>query len=362
MKMPSPFQRCVHGWPTVTASLLCTLTGCMPSRFAGKNASRPQPTSVTSPLHFVHNAGRVTVGESIRHVFAFRNPLSRRIRVVNRQQDLRTSCGCTHVQLADEQLEPQQTTAISVEVSTQGKQGMLLEQATVNWTSDDGEHHVTTFGVHANVNSIVVFSPPELIFTKEDVRRGTVKIVTCSTDALIDLETISLHTPDPYVRIVKREYLRGESRLRLEMSCEPTDQGGGRQTHVRAGQHPTRNRGWRWMGTLPVLSHDTSPLRAIPTRIRLRAESGDTHKLIGFVVLTGDSIEDGARVLDLETTRFEVSQSTEQIGNGALRVKIVAESDTIHTQMEKDHATLKVHMSDGQSIDIPFEIHNLSNE
>ena len=160
-------------------ALATSIAGC---QFATERPSLDAPASDrTEGQVTLHQAGQVLAGTPIVHAFPFQNPTDRKLRLVD-QDDVRPSCGCAHVRVIDYELEPGASTAVTVRVRTEGRQGPLAEAVSVTWTSETGQRWEHVFAIRGQVRSALRFTPDELSFDKSEVARAVRKQVSCTSD------------------------------------------------------------------------------------------------------------------------------------------------------------------------------------
>lgn len=106
-----------------------------------------------------HDFGSVLEGEMLQYEFQLRNTTASRLTVT----EVLPSCGCTSFSLSRWEIEPGQTTDLSVDVATEGRPGSL--SATVHVITDGGtDSSLCTLSVRAQVSacSFMYAIPPAI--------------------------------------------------------------------------------------------------------------------------------------------------------------------------------------------------------
>ncbi len=276
----------------------------------------------TTSRETIFHAGEVVAGEVIRHRFACRNESDFEWNLSS-DDEIRSSCGCTRVNLVNRRLEPGKTTVVSVEIDTASKRGMLSEQVDLRWTNPAGDVFETRFVVQAQVRSALALDPAQLHFSQDDVRLGRTKRVHCDSDLEVDLSDVQLNSSDSYLQVVDRRVTNRKHRLELEVACQPTGTGDSRQGSVQLSLlrpvQSAADRRSRWVVTVPVYSEDTASLRVSPKypSFHQRAHSGPWQ---GQLIVTGDAISGGASVGRVHSDVFDTDFQVRRIGPGILSV------------------------------------------
>jgi len=331
-------------WLAIPAAAIGVVLAWCVHREGGAARERAETAAVAAELrgedasHFqLHDAGRVREGAAVRHVFSFRNPTRGRLRVATKER-VRKSCGCTSASLADPELLPGQATALAVEVDTQGKRGLLQELVHVDWVDEEGTMLEAGFCLRAVVDTVVAWMPAEVIVSREELAGGELLEALAESDLPVDWTRAVVSSDCDYLKI-REQSVTDDSRLRIRFICLAEGTGEARTGRLRlevpllgqatagdASVDPT------WVtGELPVHSQDLAQLRASPRRLVLRQADKDGHEWRGLVVVTGDRIAAGGRVVGVASTWGPANAAMERIGSTAVRcdVRVSMEVDAI---------------------------------
>ncbi len=154
-------------WPVLKSKILASfvivgsllllggsLTGCSKSK-SGKNASAdasanaPKIAVVTK----VHDFGKATDGDKLKHVFEVENKGSAPLAI----DRVTTSCGCVTAVVKDKQIAPGAKGSIEVTFDTTGRRGSNRKTVTV--LSNDPSNPRAQLEVVVNVESMLAFDP-----------------------------------------------------------------------------------------------------------------------------------------------------------------------------------------------------------
>lgn len=335
--------RCV-----LTTGICCLLPSCNtpPFQLAGRNKSHSDGPHETT---YLHDAGTVTAGQSLRHVFSFRNPLSVPIHLPE-DKDVRTTCGCTRVQLANKRLLPNQATAVAMEVRTMAQQGAIVEQATVLCQTSHGSAYEVRFEISSHIRPALTFTPPQLTFSKQAVSQGETQTVWCKPFVPIsDWQDVSI-TPDAsYVEVLGVHQHPTDNKLGIDIRCRPTHQGGGRRAWVTLQNPQATN---RWAAKLAVISEDTTKLQCVPPILSLcEVEDGIWT---GVMILTGDVLAESVKIAAVSTGPQNVRYSSQRVSKQAVRLRLHV---SIATQVQDTVPApcLTVRLTNGQLIHVPWK-------
>ena len=348
------------GYCVLTAVLLVVAVWTMVMGWSGWHAESVRKTASTGRLAGastgvasfdswqLHEAGHVREGAVVRHVFGYRNPTGSVLRVAA-GRGVRKSCGCTTATLADMELRPGQATALSVEVETQGKRGAVQEVVHVDWVDEQGAVVEAGFGMRATVDAVVVWSPAEVMLSRQELMTGRILEAVAESDLPVDWTRAVVRSDCEYLkireqRVVDDKRLRvrylclargtGESRvgsLRIEVPLESgkasadalsagSDRGKvaasavGEQAGTVGESYVT--------GLLMVHSQDTARLRASPRRVVLRRAGDQDCVWRAQVVLTGDRVGERVPKVTAESTWGPAQATTCSLGARAVRCDV----------------------------------------
>jgi hypothetical protein len=307
----------------------------------------PDSTGDSRPWQ-LHDAGHVREGGSVRHVFSFRNPTESLLRVAV-SEGVRKSCGCTSASLADSELHPGQATALSVEVDTKGKRGLLQEVVHVDWIDERGATMEAGFGLRAVVDAAVVWTPGEVVVSREQVGNEEMLVAIAESDLPVDWANAIVRSDSDYLQIREQAVTAG-GHLRIGFRCVAGGTGEARTGRLTleaplhgsatgetagdgmagnaAGRTELRGtvaaaEGLRVTGELLVLSQDSARLRASPRRLVLRRSKKEPTEWHGRVVLTGDRVGEGVRVVGIASTWGVGRAATSPLSGVALQCDVV---------------------------------------
>jgi hypothetical protein len=226
--------------------------------------------------------------------------------------------------LADDHLAPGGSTSLAFEISTDGRVGDIAESATVTWQDTAGQLKRCQFTVTAHVRSAFAFDPPELTFSKRDLREGTAKRVRCQSQLPLDWTGVTVQPEAAFVVVedMERDEQRGE--ISFAVRCLPEQQAETRRAAIRViGCTPAGGGGRArpWQATLPVFADDLADLRISPQSPTL-VPAGDDQTWQGYLVLTGDLVEAGVALREIAAPRCQVHFESAPLGASARRVDL----------------------------------------
>ena len=250
-----------------------SIAGC---QFAAERPSPDVPASDrTEGQVTLHQAGQVLAGTPIVHAFQFQNSTNRKLRLVD-QDDVRPSCGCAHARVIDYELEPGASTAVTVRVQTEGRQGPLAEAVSVTWTSETGQRWEHVFAIRGQVRSALRFTPGELSFDRSEVARALRKQVSCTSDLPIDWRSAVVQVAAPCVEVENQHLAADGQTLLFDVVCHPAGTGDSRQAVIRLDVDGAVGRFTTATGIsaqLPVFAADSTALNIAPRTASLRLKS-----------------------------------------------------------------------------------------
>jgi hypothetical protein len=131
----------------------------------------------------------------------------------------------------------------------------------------------------------------------------------------------------------------------FEVACRPTHRGVQRQTAIRIASRGSDDASTDepcYRAVLPVYSHDVAPLRIAPLSPVFERQVANEALWSGYVILTGDLIEQGMRPKTITAPHCEVEFTMVELGTAAQRVNITLRGpvETLATQQQKLNLTL----------------------
>ena len=108
--------------------------------------------------------GKVTQGETIKHIFSFDNKGSATLEILG----MEPSCGCQAASLSAKQIPPGQSGQIEVTVDTSGLTGAMEKSVTV--ITNDPRRPSVSLSIRADVQPEISVSTPSIFF--ENVPKG----------------------------------------------------------------------------------------------------------------------------------------------------------------------------------------------
>jgi hypothetical protein len=303
-----------------------------------------------------YDAGRVLAGQTVRHRFSFQNPTDGFLHLA-KASDVRKSCGCTRTSVADQRLAPKQATAIAVHIDTADKRGQLSEVVDVIWTTQDGRRLNCRFAIQAVVDAAIVFSPHELVFTKDEIRSGAVKTVRCQSDLPLNWNAFHVEPTAGYLQVDRCMPDRATSDLKLSVSCRPGESGEHRVAAVRvAGPAPKGSSGllpMQVVGDLQVFSQDTASIHVVPRFLMFR-RSAQLNRYDGHLMVIGDELASGTTVQSVRSHVGQIRYQIRQLSPTAVRLDLQW-TMADHGDLEQTHG-LDVTLSTGAVERIRFNV------
>ena len=346
---------------TAVFVVLLTTNGCHPWIAPPRPASESPGLagfreSITADQTISHNAGQVLSGQPLRHVFSYKNE-SRYLLEMPKDQQIRTTCGCTRVKLSRERLNSGESTELTLEIDTESRLGDVSESATVPWTRADGGLQHCQFTLSGQVISAFALDPPELTFSKKDLQLARPKIVRCRSDLPIDWQQVRLQPDASYLEIESIEVDTPGGEMVFSVRCSPTHQGESRRATIRLAGPPVAPEpnpsASIYHAVLPVYSDDLSALRVAPSSPALHP-GADKLTWNGYIILTGDQIASGVRLRDISADQCQVRFETSSLGSAAQRVDITLVGPL--NTLDESHIALRLTFSTGLNKSIPFRI------
>lgn len=303
-------------------ALATSIAGC---QFAAERPSPEVPASDhTEGQVTLHQAGQVLAGTPIVHAFQFQNSTNRKLRLVD-QDDVRPSCGCAHARVIDYELEPGASTAVTVRVQTEGRQGPLAEAVSVTWTSETGQRWEHVFAIRGQVRSALRFTPGELWFDRSEVARAVRKQVSCTSDLPIDWRSAVVQVAAPCVEVENQHLAADGQTLLFDVVCHPAGTGDSRQAVIRLdvdgaglGDSPPLQ---AFSAQLPVYAADSTALNIAPRTASLRLKS-EGAPWMGQLIVTGDAVAAGADVRRVNCPSGRIGYRSTRIAASALKVEL----------------------------------------
>jgi hypothetical protein len=292
------------------------------NEIATKSVSATEGTTTTLPARMVRDVGIISAGETVNELFAITNH-DDCMWSLDGDRAIESSCGCTKVDVANHLLRPGESTAAKVTIRTDGKVGHVVEQATLNWTSESGERHRCELVVKAQIQTLFAFDPPLLHFTKQDVRSGITKQVHLTLNDQVRIDAIQIESSADYLEVTKQHREASKPELVISVTCRATDNGEARRDRLTvflpladsasdAGTH---------VAVLPVLSEDPSALRTMPHMAMFRWDESARGWKTQLIVM-GDPLEQGGSIARISADQLPVEFHTTRLSRQSQRLEL----------------------------------------
>jgi hypothetical protein len=147
----------------------------------------------------VYDWGRVLEGESVNHVFRFRNAGSELLVVPARK--VISTCGCTAALVSSERLKPGESGEVRVTFDSRGRVGPQHKAVTI--VSNDPEHPTLRLDVKGEVYMILRPSPRSLNFGEVELGTSKTKTVTVTPWSGVEFQIREIVPPGEYFRALE---------------------------------------------------------------------------------------------------------------------------------------------------------------
>lgn len=182
---------------SIPLSLVCLLAGCdqpADAPAAGNPAASerlPQQGSeaAADPAVFEHDFGRVLAGAQPEYIFLFTNE-SQEVLTLD-EADINRSCGCSSAQVASHELQPGDSTEITLRVATAGKENLFTESVDITWKGSSIQH-AQRFILSGDAIAGLSFSPRTLQINAENI--GEDLTIVMSSECRLDWDSVRFDT------------------------------------------------------------------------------------------------------------------------------------------------------------------------
>ncbi len=154
----------------------------------------------------IFDFGEVYKGEKITHIYKFTNAGQGVLNV----EKVRSSCGCTAVNITSTEIEPGGTGEIKVTFYSRSYDGWITKQVFIH--SNDPDEPITTLKITAMVKIDLVVNPIRLDFGLIDEGESDFRKLTVLPVALERLEIEKLEILSEYVTLESVKYSEGDKK------------------------------------------------------------------------------------------------------------------------------------------------------
>ncbi len=159
------------------------------------------------------DAGVVTQGEVVSHAFVVENRHPFALRIADRKRDIQKNCGCALAVVERDRLAPEESTFVTMEVDTAGRQGTQNSQARLVWTSEAGVQFDTVLELRMKVLPELQIAPAAIAFDETDVRLGRRQEVVITSISRIVPAAFSTKSTSPDFDVSKPEISGSQAKV-----------------------------------------------------------------------------------------------------------------------------------------------------
>lgn len=190
----------------VAVGFLFALAGCESSP-----SGEPTVRTFSSP--------QVRQGEMVWHDFKFTNRHDVPIYIADRENDIRKDCGCTNVVLDSEWLGPGDSTTVTLQVDTAGREGEMATSALLAWSVGEGQKENAVFRLEVSVVAPLNLEPAALVFSENDVISDRGLEVRLGAAVDVDWTTLSFSSQSSYFHVSEPRV--SGSTASVHITCDP---------------------------------------------------------------------------------------------------------------------------------------------
>lgn len=312
------------GWLPLMVGLFLqgigTLSGCTSAREFSSTMRHVNRLGTTSHSA-IHDAGNVLAGTPVQHTFHVHNRSDKPIHLA-RREGIRMSCGCAAAKVHSHTLAPGEKTPIDVQLNTLGKRGDVSEVVTTAWTSADQSRQEYRFEVRAHVKAALKVSPPEVVFTRQDLAQGNEIRVECTSDLDLDWNQSQLISLVDGLAVKRREI--SAHGLTLALSFHPSASGvaeirqGFVQLEVpRSGDKRPPSDAVREL--LPVHWPSPGSTRISPSVVTFYAAPG-RRRWQGWFIVAGEEMKTQESIQSIEASAARIEVRQRRLAPTAIRI------------------------------------------